>query len=244
MAPSALDTVAQALASGGHVYGANVYPYNSQPAGLRIPKSFGLSTAKEAELRDLAWDWILVGRTDTADFVEYIHECEDFSLDEPSIAQIFDLMVRARRDQQSSWTVDEVTPQLSRAFDELAQIGVVARESFWCCGTCASAAIGDERDDSQTWRGFVYFHDQDAEGMIEERSTYIGYGVFLEAYLSDEVWDALSDAEGQELYERLTVNLMTDEVIPLLERHGIAVSWNQELGTRILLENVDIYVAV
>lgn len=221
-----------------------MYAYNEQPVGLRIPDHFGLDSEKEAELRDLAWQWILVGRTDPQDFAEFADECEDFDVDERSLAQIFELMVQTRRDQQSTWAVDEATPTLGRAFAELAEIGVVARESFLCCGTCANAAIGDERDDTRTWRGFVYYHDQDAEGMLEERSTYIGYGVFLDAYLSEVEWEAMSEAERGALYERLTTELMTEDVIPHLERHGVAVSWNRKLGTRVLLENVDIYVAV
>ncbi|WP_056895419.1 MULTISPECIES: hypothetical protein [unclassified Nocardioides] len=47
-----------------------------------------------------------------------------------------------------------------------------------------------------------------------------------------------------EAYQRLTVVLMRDEVIPLLERHGVSVEWNGALDTRILVADVDAVVLV
>lgn len=52
------------------------------------------------------------------------------------------------------------------------------------------------------------------------------------------------DADKEATYERLTVDLMVGDVLPVLERHGVRVEWNRELGTRILLDDVDTVVLV
>ena len=70
---------------------------------------------------------------------------------------------------------------LTKAFAELAEIGVVARENFTCCGTWGSTEIWDERDESRQWRGYLYYHSQDADAIIQDGQTYVGYGAFLDA---------------------------------------------------------------
>jgi hypothetical protein len=221
------------------------YPYNNQPAGLRLPPEFGLSDAHESEFRELAWSWILVGQTDSEEFVDYcLDDQDDYPLTAEQTADAFEFLVDVRREQQAYWTEEETTPPLMGAFEALAEVGVLARAGFTCCGTCGSAEIGDERDDSRIWRGYVFYHSQDAERMIEERSTYVGYGAFLGAHLSEPEWNAL-DASGQDdFYERITLDLMNREVVPLLRRHGVEVEWDGNFATRILLNNVDHYVRV
>lgn len=121
---------------------------------------------------------------------------------------------------------------------------MLARENFACCGTCATAEIGDERDDSRQWRGYVYYHAQDAERIPHERQTYIGYGAFLSKFLTEDEWDRLSDAEKDSTYDRIVTELMHNEVFPVFNKRGIAVIWNQDLDTRILLQDVDLFLAV
>ncbi len=221
------------------------YPYNNQPTGLRIPTRFGLTDEQEAEFRELAWSWILIGQTDPAEFVDYcLDDQDDYPLTQEETAEAFEFLVAARREQQDYWTDEETTPPLMGAFAALAEIGVLARAGFTCCGTCGNAEIGDERDDSRVWRGYVFYHSQDAESMIEERSTYVGYGAFLSAYLSEDEWNALDGAGQDEFYERITLDLMNQEVIPTLQVHGVEVEWDGNFDTRILLNNVDHYVRV
>jgi hypothetical protein len=219
------------------------YPYNNQPAGLRIPPSFGLSDVLEAEFRELAWSWILVGQTDSEEFVDFfLDDQHDYPSTAEQTAAAFEFLVEVRREQQAYWTDEETTPPLMGAFSALAEVGVLARAGFTCCGTCGNAEIGDERDDSRVWRGYVFYHSQDAESMIEERSTYVGYGAFLGAHISEDEWNALDGAGQDDFYERITLDLMNQEVIPLLQRHGVEVEWDGNFATRILLNNVDHYV--
>ena len=108
----------------------------------------------------------------------------------------------------------------------------------------ASAEIWDEREGSDRWKGYIYYHQQDAENMAESGSTYIGFGSF-EAYPSDEeAWKKLSDEQRAAVtrkHEELSLALMLDTVIPTLERYGVKVTWNGSYDTRPRLDNVEVY---
>ncbi|MBO1900884.1 cAMP-binding protein [Leucobacter weissii] len=214
------------------------------PESYEIPASWGLEDEDREILRDSAWSLILKGENDPAEFVALFEdELAEAGVAEERALAFFASAIELRRRQQ-----DELggppESRLSRAFAELAEIGVLGREDFTCCGTCGSAEIWDERDDSRVWRGYLYYHTQDAERIPEDRSTYVGYGAFLDAHLPEDEWNALNEEQQDERYERIVTGLMVDEVFPVLERHGIEVSWNRDLGTRILLSNVDLFVAV
>lgn len=227
---------------------------NEQPAGLRISIDYGLSDADEKELRDQAWEWILIGRIEPEEFAaEYVESWDELSgigdragrdcpLSEGQVGDIFLDLANARLFQQRAWGITEAP--IDAAFKELADIGVVARGNFTCCGTCGAAEIWDERDDSRMWRGYVFFHSQDAETLLRDRSTYLSYGVFLPAYLSEESYRALSEAESEKFYWDTTIALMRDEVVPVLERHGIGVDWDSSPSKRIQLTGVDYFVSL
>lgn len=218
------------------------HPMNQQPEGFRLPADLGLPAATEARLRAFLWDQVLT--TSEPDLLDiWAEELEAEDIGEEQADRAFDAVLAARRAQQAAWGPDDVLP-LTAAFDALAEAGIVAREHFSCCGTCGSAEIGGERDDTRTWRGYVYYHQQDTESLISSRSTYVGYGAFLDAFMTEEEWLALSEQEREETYDRITVDLMNDEVIPVLERHGVNVVWDRRLATRILLEDVDAVVRV
>ena len=126
----------------------------------------------------------------------------------------------------------------------LEEEGVIARQNFTCCGTCASAEIWDEIDDSREWKGYIYFHQQDTESLAESGGTYVGFGSFL-AYPKDEnEWKALNEAQKEEirtLHETLSVELMKDTVIPVLEKHGLSVKWKGNFDTRPFIGGVEVY---
>lgn len=218
---------------------------NDQPGGLVLPSSLRLPTDVERRLRDLLWDDVLLGRTEVEDLLELREdELDELGVDEEQAGAALRHLVRARREQQAAWPADVARTPLLAAFDDLEAAGVLARPDFTCCGSCASAEIGDERDGSRPWRGFVYFHQQDTESLLETRSTYLGYGVFLAEHLPREEWDALDAAQQDATYARLVAALVSEEVVPVLERHGLRVSWDGSTGQRILVEDVDHYVAV
>ncbi|GAB3398432.1 hypothetical protein GCM10027515_03630 [Schumannella luteola] len=214
---------------------------NAQPDGFRLPDSLGLDSEAEAELREQAWAVVTRGVDDPFEFVDWATASE--LLDEPRAEQVWQLVLDARRAQQALWG-DTPRTALTDAFAELETLGVVARQNFSCCGTCASGEIWDERPADRPSRGYVYFHMQDTEQLIESNSTYLGYGAFPDAYLSEAEWNALDEPAQNEFYERTTTALMDEVVTPTLTRHGIQVVWNHRLDTRILIENAEYFEAV
>lgn len=214
------------------------------PAGYEIPKSWKMPKEAREFLHEQVWTMILQGESDPEIYTEMFSEdLEAANVDEAEAERFFASMIKLRRAQQHELGGLPDSAMRS-AFEELATIGVIARENFTCCGTCGSDEIWDERDDSRVWRGYIYYHEQDAERIPEDRQTYLGYGAFLDAYIPEGEWNALSEKNRDQQYARIVTGLMTDEVFPILEKHGIRVTWDGNLGTRILLSDVDAYFAV
>jgi hypothetical protein len=211
---------------------------NQQPERLRLPSSITDDPEIEQHLRDSAWQQIVRGDDDADEYVEWMTDGEDSVTAEQAEAA-FAYVRAARVAQQAPWT--DAPTNLTRAFDALADIGILARQNFSCCGTCAAAEIWDELDDTRTWRGYMYFHLQDTDGLVADRSTYVGYGTFLPAHISEHDWNALSDDDKQRLYTELTTSLM-NEARKVLSGEGIGWEWNGDLGTRILLTNAEYFV--
>lgn len=210
---------------------------NQQPEGLRLPSSIIDDEQIEQHLRDSAWELIVRGDDNPDEYVAWMTD-EHESVTVEQAAAAFAYARAARITQQAAWP-DEPT-NLTRAFTALAQIGILARENFSCCGTCADREIWDERDDTRTWRGYVCFHMQDTDQLVEERSTYVGYGVFIPAHISEDEWNALSDDNQQRLYAELTTSLM-NEAKEVLSAEGIGWTWNGHLEKRILLTNAEYF---
>ncbi|WP_353109486.1 hypothetical protein [Gordonia sp. (in: high G+C Gram-positive bacteria)] len=216
--------------------------FYSAPPTYSVPADWKLSDEDREYLTDQTWQLVLRGTDDVEEYLElFEEELDTAGVSEETSTDFFESVIDQRRKQQASWG-DVPKSRLTEAFAELATIGVVAREDFTCCGTCGSAEIFDERDDSREWRGYVFYHSQDTDGIFDSRQTYLGYGAFLPAYFTEEQWVAFSDAQKDAEYERIVRDLMA-EVRTVLERHDIAVEWSGDLAVRIRLDNVD-YVAM
>lgn len=104
-------------------------------------------------------------------------------------------------------------------FSKLNASGIVARERFWCCGSCATAAMPDEVALEQARgiqvRGFVYYHEQDAENLDEDGGCHLGF------------WSA-----GDDESEEAAVSV-GKEIVQTLRDSGFRVDWNDDPGTRI-----------
>lgn len=200
-----------------------------------------LDAAEQRELIGNIWDQLVTGDDDVDEFVEIWADSYD-GLTEEQLAAAFAAIRDARLRQQAE--VGEYHSRTRAAFAELNANGIVARADFTCCGTCASAEIGDERDDSRHWIGYVYFHSQDTGRLIEDGATYIGYGAFAPEDFDEEAYDALSTAEKQRRYTEDVQRMLDEIVFPIVRRHGIEPEWNRELGTRVLLTGADWYAPI
>jgi hypothetical protein len=50
--------------------------------------------------------------------------------------------------------------KITEAFKELRKLGYFARQNFWCCQSCAWAAVPENKSDK-----VVFYHKQDTEGL-------------------------------------------------------------------------------
>lgn len=214
------------------------WPYNEWPAGFSLP-DYGLGDEDHRKLTERIWSSLVVGADDVDDFIDA--ESGEWSLTDDQLRDAFQLTRQVRLQQQTQWTAEETRTNLDRAFDELNSVGILARQNFSCCGTCGAAEIGDERDDSQHWRGYVFYHQQDTESLIDSGSVYLGYGIFAPKDFDRAAYELLSDEEKSALYVTNLRRFVSEEVNPRLASHGLDVVWNGDHRTRILLRQAQWY---
>ncbi|GAB3618784.1 hypothetical protein GCM10027417_00440 [Glutamicibacter endophyticus] len=216
---------------------------NAQPAQLRLPQDFGLELELEKRLRDQAWALIISGETDPEEFVE-MAVVEPERLSDDALIMIYEYLLQARRVQQEQLGDPSQLSNLVRSFAQLNERGIVARANFSCCGTCGASEIWDERPAPGTTKGYLFFHMQDTESLLDSGQTYVDYGAFLDAFYTEEEWTSKPEDEQRRLYGELALELMRNEVFPVLEAAGVRPEWDGNLGTRILLKNVEYYALV
>lgn len=125
------------------------------------------------------------------------------------------------------------------ACDAIAAKGILVRQNFTCCRTCADAEIGDDRADE--W-GYVYFTQQDAIALAyAEPSVYLGYGSFGPSPSIDPA--ELARAEGDDdrmaaLYER-TFDDLAAVITSALDGQGLRYEWDGDTETRIRVVGLD-----
>ena len=226
--------------------------YNEQPAGLRIPSHLVGDPDLERELRDRCWTSIVLGRPYTDIWNDLSADLADLDLlpaqgrpaselDPDVVAQeIVRGLFEARRAQQREF--GPVRTNLSAAFAALNDYGVVARENFMCCMSCGLDAIGGEVDSSAEWDGYAFYHSQDAERLVETRSTYVAFGVFLRRHLSIDEIKAMSPAARDAFADEKAEALARAVIVPTFEMHGVDVEWDGSAGSRMVLHDVDYYV--
>ena len=203
-----------------------------------LPEYWGLNDQSRTELEELLWEMLLHGASTPEAYVEvfdYILPDENAGLGEKyreEITEYAQQLINARRAYAAAIGLEPRNNDLTLAFDALAHEGVVARECFTCCGSCGSAEIWDERDDSRTWYGYVFYHEQDAESAYESGSVGLNYGVFLDAYFTEQQWDALDAQTQEQQYESLSVKLLREKVLPVFEQHGLWVDWEGSYSVR------------
>ncbi|WP_155371331.1 DUF6891 domain-containing protein [Catellatospora vulcania] len=117
----------------------------------------------------------------------------------------------AHLDAQQTWPARTDSDRLTDAFRALDAAGIVAREDFACCQNCGVAEIGDEVLDAMPARGYVFYHQQDAERCAEGGGLYLAYG-------------PLGQPPTAEIGE---------EVAAALRAEGLQVDWSGSAGQRI-----------
>lgn len=67
-------------------------------------------------------------------------------------------------------TPTDLRDAIKAAYKDLRRHGYFCRSNFWCCGTCACAAIPEDRGDK-----YVFYHRQDAQDIDRSGACYLGW---------------------------------------------------------------------
>lgn len=115
--------------------------------------------------------------------------------------------------------------KLSVAFKEMRKNGLIARQNFKCCQSCAGYGLATEVEEAPAKKrakikGCVYYHAQDAADLHKGEDLYLAFGPL-------------------ETEKHGTVGLPTVEVgriaVACLTNAGLDVEWDGTERTRILV---------
>jgi hypothetical protein len=62
-----------------------------------------------------------------------------------------------------------IMSKITEAFKELRKLGYFARQNFWCCQSCAWAAVPDGKDK------VVFYHQQDKERLQKTGECHLAW---------------------------------------------------------------------
>ncbi len=143
----------------------------------------------------------------------------DFEALRPYAGTMLQEVVQDRLAEEAGWPDTTDCNRLDQAFEALEASGIICRQNFSCCGTCASSEIGEEIDEQidigRKVRGCAHYHMQDTEAAAQGHGLYLSYG-------SGERGDEAAIDIGK-------------EVVAILEAHHFKVRWNGQLSQRIYI---------
>jgi hypothetical protein len=218
-----------------------MYRYNQPPDEIRLPPELGLDVGPEADLVIAAWGQVVLGFTDAEDFIGELED--DFGLSEEELKLAFETVLAVRRAQQASFG-DDAKTSLNAAFADLNARGILAIEGFSCCDECGTRDIWDYFSPEHPYRGYVFYHQADAEHLLDHGHVELTFGAALDQLMDPEEYGRLLPEGKQWWFEQVSTEFMRDEILPVLEAHQIKVNWNRDFNTRPMLENVDYYAEV
>jgi hypothetical protein len=125
--------------------------------------------------------------------------------------------IAAHQEDELKWPQQTDCDRLDAAFNHLEFIGIIARQDFSCCGTCALGEILDEIEEARKRnlpaRGYTFFHMQDTEAAVEGHGLCLNYG----------------NAEQTE-NEAVAIGY---EIVAILKEHGFRPVWDGSWSKRI-----------
>ncbi|GIF63797.1 hypothetical protein Ais01nite_18320 [Asanoa ishikariensis] len=222
----------------------SAWVYNERPTDVRFLTD-RITEPGRTEIENEIWDWVVRGEDDASEFVDFLDEDEErHGATDDELSSAYGTAVAARLDQQRGF--GDVASNLNRAFAELNDVGVLARENFSCCGTCASAEIHDERDDSRHWHGYLWYHQQDTESLLAsaDGEVYLGYGVYPPEDFDEAAYEALSEDEKRAGYQADLERVLDEIAFPVLRKHGMRVDWNRNQSKRIRITGAQWYATL
>lgn len=217
---------------------------NQLPQDFTFPPAINVPQDTRTVILETLWLDLLKGISDVellADNADGMLE-EDDELEYDDITVIAEALLAYRRSQLAAAKADgRLQPsRLTKAFEEIATQNVLALQNFSCCGTCGSAEASGEMYEHNNW-GYIYFHEQDTETLIERGETYLGYGVNWQHICTEEEYEALSDQQKEQRYVAVCRKLADEVLKPAFEKHGIVFTWNGDLSLRMHISQADYF---
>lgn len=217
---------------------------NQLPQDFTFPPTIDLPQKIRTEILEILWSDLLKGIADVellADNIDGMLE-DDVEVEFDDITVIAEALLAYRRSQLAAAKADgRIQPsRLTKAFEEIAAQNVLALQNFSCCGNCGSAEATEEMYEHNNW-GYIYFHEQDTETLIETEETYLGYGVNWSHICTEEEYNALSDRQKEQRYVAACRKLADEVLKPTFEKHGIVFNWNGDLSVRMHISQADYF---
>lgn len=145
-------------------------------------------------------------------------------------------MSRRRYSEFTMYESDKA--KLNAAFACFRQLGLVARQNFYCCGGCAGAAIADQLGTKFTklWNtkgpvaakraydkvtGCVFYHQQDAARLRDYGQLYLAYG-------------SVDSTEAGEI--GLPTVEVGKRIVEVLKALGLRYEWDGQEHSRIMID--------
>ncbi|MFW9987151.1 MAG: DUF6891 domain-containing protein [Candidatus Odinarchaeota archaeon] len=176
----------------------------------------------------------LKGRDKGKIFLSYNNKISDRTL----IANSFrDFLEMVKNSVKIPKVITEIfTPKvLTEIFVELEVKGIVARANFSCCLNCGSGEIWEEMIEHESKgnivRGYVFYHNQDAESMMEGNMLYLAYGATSNIDITEnsEPIKPGTEEDGVRIGQ---------EVVEVIKKYNLDVEWSGEFNQRIGVKNV------
>lgn len=173
-----------------------------------------------AEVRDLITREVKAGFASDEEIREQVLEVVSEEGEEPEdtlldrIDDLIEKAVQARAREEAAWKGLTDCDRLDAAFAELEAAGIVCRQNWTCCQTCGLAEIGEEIEPGS--RGYVFYHQQDTERVLEDGSLFLAYG-------------ACSDVKAEQLE-------VANEIARIIRENGLTVEWDGSLEKRIMVK--------
>jgi hypothetical protein len=123
--------------------------------------------------------------------------------------------------EQAAWPAVTDCDRLDASFADLNGRGILARQNYEQTLTSGAAAVWEEIRQEQAKRpvrGFVFFHEQDAEQAVRCDGPVLAWGAVAE---EDSAWKELAE-----------------EIMAVLRMHGLNCSWAGSTNSRISIDGM------
>lgn len=146
-------------------------------------------------------------------------DSEEYDIEElrPEAERILRDAVAKQLREQAKWPKVTDCDRFDAAFSQLELDGVVCRQDFSCCGTCAAAEIWDEieaeQDEGREVIGCAHYNWQDTESAVDGYGIYLSYGSVLES-------------------EQAAVDI-GHKIADAMRSQGLKVTWDGTLSKRL-----------